>query len=338
MTGVTYDWSGPGGFTATAASVTATAPGTYTVSVTDQLNGCVTTLSTTITKNISPPLGLSASTSDVIRCFTPSIDLQGTSTTPGATFLWTGPEGFTASTAIAETSIGGNYTLAVTNPNNGCTATSGTTAITDTASPANVTASNNGPLNCLTPSVTLTSSSSTAGMDYLWVTPDDQFVSGASMVGTTAGVYTILVTNVSNGCASQATTTVQENGDGCPSFVSSAFTAGSSGSSGEASIQSTEAAKVGDAATHFEYRTYPNPFSDKAFIEFSSPNSAQVTVEIYNSMGVREKMLFNNSVAARQVYKLTLDATHLATGVHFCMIKVDNKVYTGKLLFVPERP
>ena len=332
--GVTYNWSGPVGFTATGATATATAPGTYTVSVADPANGCVTALSTSVTRNINGPVGLSASTSWVITCISPTTDLQGASTTPGATFLWTGPEGFTASTAIAETSIPGNYTLVVTNPIDGCTSTTGTIVVADTASPANVTASNNGPLNCLTPSVTLTSSSTTAGVDYLWVTPDDQFISGASAVVTTGGVYTILVDNNSNGCESQATTTVLENGDGCPSSI--VRTPVNGGSSNQVSIQST--ATAGDAATHFEYKTYPNPFSDKTSIEFSSPNSAQVTVEICNSMGIREKMLFNNSVAARQVYKLTLEATHLAAGIHFCMIKVDNKVYTGKLLFVPERP
>jgi hypothetical protein len=55
-------------------------------------------------------------------------------------------------------------------------------------------------------------------------------------------------------------------------------------------------------------------------------------------MGIREKLLFNGVVEANRQYKLSIDAGGFATGVHFCIIKVNGKVYSSKLLFTPGRP
>ncbi len=318
-TGVTYGWSGPGIVSASGASATVNVDGTYTVTVTDPANGCTSTLSSSVTKNVSSPLGLSASASDIISCFQPTITLQGRSTTPNATFAWSGPGGYTANIAEPETSTPGNYTLTVTNTN-GCSASAGTTVLADTATPANVTASNNGPLTCTTTGVTISSSSSTSGVDFTWVTPSNTFISGATAVVTDPGTYTIQVTNNGNGCSSQATTTVIRN---CPG--SNAVTAGTS------SGRTAEGFNA-DALTGFVYKTYPNPSSSTAFLEFASPVSTPVKVEVYTSTGTREQQLFNSTANANQVYKLRLAG--LSSGTHFCVISNNGKVYTTKIVFV----
>lgn len=324
--GVTFSWSGTD-FTATGASATVNAPGVYTVTVTDPTNGCVTTLPGTVTKNTSVPVGLSASPSDIISCFTPVIDLQGSSTTPGATFSWAGPGGYTASTATAETDRPGSYTLTVTNPANGCTASTGTSVTADTVTPKGVTASNNGPLNCINTSVTLTGGFSTATGDYLWVTPGNTFISGANTVVTTPGVYTFVVTDDDNGCASQTTTTVVQNTTGCSSGA--ALSPGSASSVGRQLQDATT-----DALTGFSYKAYPNPFTTTTFIEFTAPVSSLVTVDICNSYGYREKLLFNKTVIAGQVYRLELGAGGLPSGAHFCVIRNNGKTYTSKLILI----
>ncbi|HEY6900858.1 MAG TPA: T9SS type A sorting domain-containing protein [Puia sp.] len=322
--GVTFSWAGPSGFTATGASATAAAPGTYTVTVTDPTNGCVTTLPGTVTRNTSVPIGLTASPSDIISCFTPAIDLQGASTTPGVVYSWAGPGGFTANTAVAETEAPGNYTLTVTNPANGCSSSTGTVVLADTATPAGVTASNDGPLNCIKTSVTLSSSSTTPNVDFLWVTPDNNFIPGASAVVTAPGAYTIVVTNDDNGCTTQAVTTVVRNTTGC---VGGAGTSGSAVSAAGGRMDlATE--------TEFSYKVYPNPFSSSTLITFRSPAASQVTVEVYNSVGVKEKLLFNKTVNAGQTYSLELGAAGLSPGTHFCVIQNNRKVYTTKLLMV----
>lgn len=317
--GVTFSWAGPSAYTATGATATAADPGTYTVTVTDPSNGCVTTLPGTVTKNVSVPVGLTASPSDIISCFTPTIDLQGASTTPGVTFSWAGPGGYTASTAVAETDRPGNYVLTVTNPSNGCTSSTGTTVLADTATPAGVTASNNGPLSCTNTSVTLLSSSTTPNVDFLWVTPDFNFLPGASVVVTAPGVYTIVVTNDDNGCTTQAETTVTQN-------VCAGASAGAVSATGGRMDMGTD--------TVFGYKVYPNPFSSTTLITFHSPTASQVSVELYNSVGLRERVLFNNKVVSGQTYSLELGAAGLIPGTHFCIIRNNGKAYSTKLILV----
>ena len=326
--GVTYGWSGPNGFTATGASVTVNDAGDYTVSVTDPTNGCITALPGTVTKNVSVPVGLSASPSDIISCFSPVIDVQGRSTTPGALFSWSGPGGYTASTADAETDMPGSYTLTVTNPANGCTASTGTIVKADTVTPTGVTASNNGPLNCVNTSVSLTGGFSTATGDYLWVTPDNNFIPGASIAVTTPGVYTFVVTNDNNGCTSQATTNVIQNTDGCTGSTSL-----NPAVTGNAMAKSMSGVTE-DTVTGFQYKTYPNPWTTTEFIEFTSSASSLVSVELYSSYGNREKLLFNNRVNANQVYKLELGTAGLVSGTHFCIIRNNDKVYAVKLILI----
>jgi hypothetical protein len=323
-TGVTYSWAGPGIVSASRASATVNLAGTYTVTVTDPSNGCSTTLPSAVTKNVNVPIGLTASPGDVISCFTPTIDLQGGSSTPGAIFAWSGPGGYTANTDVPETSVPGDYTLTVTDPTNGCSASVSTTALADTATPANVTASNNGPLNCTTTSVTITSSSSTPGVGFTWVTPSGTVITGGTAVVTVPGTYTIQVTNNGNGCFSEATTTVIQNTTGC------------SGSNAvkPAAISGSAEGFSTDALTGFVYKTYPNPFSTTAFIEFASPLSSPVTVEIYSSYGYREALLFNNTVNANQLYKLQLGTAGLSSGTHFCIIRSGDKVYSSKLILM----
>jgi len=325
--GVTFSWSGPSGFSANGAIATVTSPGIYTLTVTDPTNGCLTLLPGTVTKNQSVPIGLSASPSDVISCFSPSIDLQGSSTTPGVSFSWTGPNGFTANTAIAETDQPGPYTLLVTNPANGCTASTGTTVLADTATPTGVTASNNGPLNCITTSVTLTSSSTTDGVDFTWVTPDLKFIAGSTTAVTTPGTYTIRVTNDENGCSAQATTTVVSNTTGCAGTSAVAMGAG------VARVPALPDALF-DSATGFTYKAYPNPFRSTVSVEFVSPESAPVAVELYSPSGYKEQVLFNGRANAYQDYKITLGASGLSSGPHFCIIRTAQKIYSIKLLLV----
>jgi hypothetical protein len=325
--GVKYNWTGPSGFIDSNQTTTVTVAGVYTLTVTDPANGCVTVLPGTVTKNVSVPVGLAASASDIISCFTPVIDLQGVSTTPGATFHWAGPNGYTADTAIAETSTPGSYLLTVTNPANGCTASTGTTVLIDTATPAGVTASNNGPLNCIKTSVTISSTSTTSGVDFTWVTPDQNFLSGSSAVVTTPGTYTIVVTNDGNGCSSQATTTVVKDNTGCTG--SNSVTAGT-GVSRAAVLPDA----VVDSVTGFTYKAYPNPFHSTAAVAFVAPGNTAVTVELYSPFGYRERVLFSNRVNAGQEYKVIFGADGLASGTHFCVIRTAEKVYSIKLLLV----
>lgn len=122
-TGATYSWTGPNGFTSTQqnpsiTNVTAAHIGTYTVTVTDG-SGCQGTNSVNVTVNPQPTV-TPGSNSPICAGQTLNLTVNATA---GATYSWTGPNGFTS---IQQNPIitnvttvnAGNYTVTVTA--NGC--------------------------------------------------------------------------------------------------------------------------------------------------------------------------------------------------------------------------
>jgi hypothetical protein len=119
VAGATYAWSGPNGFSSaaedTSFTVTSLNAGTYTLTIN---NGCSASSSTTVIVNPNP---ISAAYNTSPACEGQSIDLT-CDTVSGASYAWSGPNGFTANTA--NTSVSGNiadagsYNLVVTL--NGC--------------------------------------------------------------------------------------------------------------------------------------------------------------------------------------------------------------------------
>ncbi len=129
--GVSYQWSGPSGFSSSSSSPTITAPGTgqagtYTVTVTDG-NGCTATASTDVQLFGLPNGGVS---SNAPICAGDELILEGAG---GVSYEWSGPDGFMSSQQVptldnAPVSASGNYTVTVTDIN-GCTASASTTVI-----------------------------------------------------------------------------------------------------------------------------------------------------------------------------------------------------------------
>ncbi len=216
--GLNYSWAGPGIVGANnTAVITATAGGSYTVTVTNPSNGCSSVNSILASQNKT--VTNTPSTGGVITCLNSAITLSTTANTPLYNITWSGPGGSsisspnTSSTGVTSTS-GGNFTVSVLNTLNGCTSTSviaaniNTTVITPTA-----LASPSGVLNCTNTTVGLTGNPS-SGVSYLWSGPSSFTSSLQSPTVATAGVYTLVVTNSSNGCPSSGTTrtvTVTQN-------------------------------------------------------------------------------------------------------------------------------
>ncbi|MCF6407432.1 hypothetical protein L3C95_31350, partial [Chitinophaga filiformis] len=120
--GVSYSWSGPGNFTSTVQNPAVTTAGNYTLTVTNPSTGCTATATVTVIANITAPIA-SAGVSGPLSCGVSSVTLSGSSETAGVTYRWTGPNGFTSALQRPVVSVTGTYTLTVTNPVNGCTAT-----------------------------------------------------------------------------------------------------------------------------------------------------------------------------------------------------------------------
>src|SRR5205823_2672658 len=134
VSGATYSWTGPNGFSSSTqnpsiANATTAASGTYSVTVT--VNGCTSTAATTTATVNAIPAAPTASNSGPI-CAGQTLSLSA-STVSGATYSWTGPNGFSSSTqnpsiANATTAASGTYSVTVTV--NGCTSTAATTTAT----------------------------------------------------------------------------------------------------------------------------------------------------------------------------------------------------------------
>jgi hypothetical protein len=118
---ITYSWTGPGGFTSSASSITVSTGGTYSVTVTDA-NGCSNTASANLVVDPNPTVmitGLTSCTSVTSVPVTLTANVSGG--TGPFTYAWTGPGGFTSTSSSISTSTGGTYSVQVIDKK-GCSA------------------------------------------------------------------------------------------------------------------------------------------------------------------------------------------------------------------------
>ncbi|MCB0684469.1 MAG: hypothetical protein KDC32_26680, partial [Saprospiraceae bacterium] len=88
--------------------------------------------------------------------------------------------------------------------------------VTEDMAPPSASAAANGLLTCADPTITLDGAGSTtgAGFNYQWTTPDGHIVSGGTSLNPLVdqpGTYTLTVTNTANGCTANASVTVSED-------------------------------------------------------------------------------------------------------------------------------
>ncbi len=108
--GVTFAWSGPGGFSSTLQNPVVTVPGNYVVIVTNPANGCSKVGFALVGSNFVPPTA-NATVSGMITCTAIAVQLNGSGSPAGITFSWTGPLGYTSSLQNPVVSTPGIYTL-----------------------------------------------------------------------------------------------------------------------------------------------------------------------------------------------------------------------------------
>jgi len=197
--GTSYSWTGPGGFTASTATINnLTVAGTYTVTVTNAA-GCTSSCSRTLTVNALPVCAITG-VNNIPQGGSTSFTATG-----GVTYSWTGPNGYTANTAtIVNLTVGGTYTVTVTNAA-GCTSTCSRILTLDQG----------GPLPCLVsgpstgcPGSSLMFSVPNTYATYAWTVTGGTISAGqgTSQLTVTAGasgsvVVTLAVTNPGGGSA-----------------------------------------------------------------------------------------------------------------------------------------
>ena len=281
-----YQWNLDGTpiFGAILSTYTATAAGSYTVTITNS-NGCsFTSTAFAVSINALP----SANITGTASFCTGGNTLLGSNETSGSgsitNYQWelegTPITGATAA-GYSATAVG-SYTVTITN-SHGCSFTSTAFAVTVNALP---TASISGTASFCTGGNTLLTSNASAGSgtitDYLW-NLDGTPINGAttaSFSATTGGSYTVTITN-SHGCA----------------FTSTAFAvavnalpiAGISGTaavcSGGNTLLSSNAIAGSGSITNYQWNLEGTPIIGATVTTYSATAAGSYTVTITNSHG-----------------------------------------------------
>ncbi len=222
--GVTYLWTGPGGFTSTLKNpvipgIGTPGSGVYTVTVT--LGKCKNTNTTTSVVDSTPAMPILTSNSPV--CSGTALNLTAATLT-GSTYSWTGPNSFTSilqnpTINPAWTPATGIYTVIATftYPGHTCSSDAAIIFAEVDSTPLVPIAFSNSPGSpgvsiCQGDTLKLYSADSTAGVTFLWTGPasftsTEQNPIITKVLPSASGVYTVVAT-LGGKCSALTTITV----------------------------------------------------------------------------------------------------------------------------------
>ncbi|MEA2076602.1 MAG: T9SS type A sorting domain-containing protein [Candidatus Marinimicrobia bacterium] len=85
---------------------------------------------------------------------------------------------------------------------------------------------------------------------------------------------------------------------------------------------------------HRLFQNYPNPFNPGTAISYELSAVSNMNISVYNMRGALIEQLINGHIDAGR-YEIIWNASHLATGVYLCVMRVDNVVVdTRKMLLL----
>jgi hypothetical protein len=80
-------------------------------------------------------------------------------------------------------------------------------------------------------------------------------------------------------------------------------------------------------------QNYPNPFNPTTWINYSLPRREQVSLKVYNVLGMEIATLVEREQEAGR-HTVAFDATNFASGVYFYRLKAGNTVLSKKMALV----
>ena len=89
---------------------------------------------------------------------------------------------------------------------------------------------------------------------------------------------------------------------------------------------------IGAATNRMELKVYPNPFSERLTIEFTSPVSAHACIEIYNLTGRLVQTVFNRQVNAGIKYNAQFVPVAETGGTYIYRMNIGGTVHTGSVV------
>ncbi len=80
-------------------------------------------------------------------------------------------------------------------------------------------------------------------------------------------------------------------------------------------------------------QNYPNPFNPSTTIHYSIPEQSTVTLEIFDVLGRRVKVLVREHKNAGN-YKIEFRSQNLSSGIYFYRIKAGDFIDTKKMILL----
>ena len=203
----TYEWQNSNNQTiGNESTLDITEPGTYTLIVTNNENGCTAENEVVILQNVEEPIA-DAGSDLTLTCDDPTTILDGSNSSGGnISFEWFDESLQSISQSpTALVGASGIYTLVVTNTENGCTDESTVEVFVNNILPDPVAIVDD-ILTCDTEMVLLdgsNSSSPNGAIFYEWQNESNQTISNDETFEVSIpGIYTLIVTDSTNGCTS----------------------------------------------------------------------------------------------------------------------------------------
>lgn len=81
-------------------------------------------------------------------------------------------------------------------------------------------------------------------------------------------------------------------------------------------------------------QNYPNPFNASTIIRYQIVQTSTVSLKIYNEIGEMVNLLVDGEIQSPGYYEKSFDASHLASGIYFYSLSVDNSAYNKKMLLL----
>ena len=198
--------------------LTITAPGDYTVEVTDPATGCSARDTLTIGQS-DDVLTVNLPAVHALTCVVDAVDLVAEieNFSGPVTYEWRLNGGSPLSTSNSLTGIDtpGTYELTATRTDNGCTSTVSTNVVVQRDDPVVTVPNTTISSNCRSPEVTLVVNGAPE-YSYRWSTTNGNLTGALDTPTTTAdrpATYSVLVTDTLTGCTTTATVTVVQNGE-----------------------------------------------------------------------------------------------------------------------------
>lgn len=213
VAGATYSWTGPNSFSSAVqnpviASAALVNAGTYSLQIT--VGGCTSTVATTTNVVVNPTPAAATASSNSPVCQNAAINLTATAV-PGATYSWTGPNGFTSTDQNpiipnAQPVNAGSYS--VTTIASGCSSSANATSVVINPAPTIALGTVSNPTTCSSTDGSIQVTGSATG-NLSWTGTSSGSQMGVTLPATIpnlgSGAYSITLT-LASGCVSNVLT------------------------------------------------------------------------------------------------------------------------------------